>query len=61
MRILLDTCTFFWLVTDEPTLSNRAWAVFAEVENDVYLSAVCIWEIAIKHALGQLPLLASPE
>ena len=61
MRILLDTCTFLWLVTDAPALSNRAREVFAEGENEVYLSAVCTWEIAIKHALGRLPLPASPE
>ena len=61
MRILLDTCNFLWLVTDAPALSNRVREVFAEVENEVYLSAVCTWEIAIKHALGRLPLPASPE
>lgn len=61
MRILLDTCTFLWLVTDAPALSRHARAVFAEGENEVYLSAVSTWEIAIKHTLGRLPLPASPE
>ena len=61
MRILLDTCTFLWLVTDAPALSDRAREVFAELENEVYLSAVSTWEIALKHALGRLPLPASPE
>ena len=61
MRVLLDTCTFLRLVTDAPNLSVRAREVFAEIENEVYLSAVCTWEIAIKHALGRLPLPASPE
>jgi PIN domain nuclease of toxin-antitoxin system len=61
MKILLDTCTFLWLITDAPALSPRARELFAEVENEVYLSVVCTWEIAVKHALGKLPLPASPE
>lgn len=61
MRILLDTCTFLWLITDAPDLSNPAREVFVEEENEGYLSAVSTWEIAIKHTLGRLPLPASPE
>jgi PIN domain nuclease of toxin-antitoxin system len=61
VRILLDTCTFLWLITDAPDLSNPPREVFAERENEVYLSAVSSWEIAIKHTLGRLPLPASPE
>jgi len=30
-------------------------------ENEVYLSAVSTWEIALKHALGRLPLPHAPE
>jgi len=61
VRILLDTCTFLWLITDAPDLSNPAREVFVEEENEGYLSAVSTWEIAIKHTLGRLPLPASPE
>lgn len=61
MRILLDTCAFLWFITDAPVLSLRAREVFVEVENEIYLSAVSTWEIAIKHALGRLPLPMSPE
>jgi PIN domain nuclease of toxin-antitoxin system len=61
MKILLDTCTFLWFVTNAPALSDRAGELFADAENEVYLSAVCTWEIAVKHALGRLPLPASPE
>jgi len=61
VRILLDTCTFLWLVTDAPALSDSARKAFAEVENEVYLSAVSTWEVALKHALGRLRLPAPPE
>jgi PIN domain nuclease of toxin-antitoxin system len=61
MRLLLDTCTFLWLVSGAPELSARAREVFADPDNDVYLSTVSAWEIAVKHALGRLPLPDAPE
>jgi PIN domain nuclease of toxin-antitoxin system len=61
MRILLDTCTFLWLVTDAPELSDLSREVFVNPGNEVYLSAVSTWEIAIKHAIGRLPLPEVPE
>lgn len=60
MRILLDTCTFLWLVTDEPALSDAARDAFTDIENEVYLSAVSTWEIAVKYALGRLSLPVPP-
>ena len=61
MRILLDTCTFLWVITDDTALSASARDVFMDPDNDVYLSAVSVWEIAVKHGLGKLPLPYSPE
>ena len=61
MRLLLDTCTFLWVVSEAPEVSSRAWELFVDPDNDVYLSAVSAWEIALKHALGRLPLPAPPE
>ena len=61
MKLLLDTCTFLWIIADAPQLSQRARALFQSPENEVYLSAASAWEIAIKHALGRLPLPHAPE
>lgn len=61
MRILLDTCTFLWLITDDTALSASARNAFVDPDNEVYLSAVSVWEIAVKHRLGKLPLPTSPE
>ncbi|MBM4254428.1 MAG: type II toxin-antitoxin system VapC family toxin [Deltaproteobacteria bacterium] len=61
MKILLDTCTFLWIITDAPDLSQRARELFSAAEHEVYLSVVCSWEIAVKYALGKLPLPAAPE
>jgi len=61
MRILLDTSTFLWIITDAPELSPRACQLFSDPTNEVYLSTVSTWEIAIKYALDRLPLPEPPE
>ena len=61
MRLLLDTCTFLWLVTDAPRLSQQARSLVVDPGNDVLLSAVSTWEIAVKHGLGRLSFPDDPE
>jgi PIN domain nuclease of toxin-antitoxin system len=61
VKILLDTCTFLWIAIDAPRLSQRAKDLFADPDNDLFLSAVSGWEIAIKHSRGRLSLPESPE
>ena len=61
MRILLDTCTFLWLSGGGRELPARAAAAFRSPENDVFLSAVSSWEIAVKYASGRLPLPEPPD
>lgn len=61
MRVLLDTCTFLWVLTDAPELSERAREVFQDPANEVFLSSVSVWEIVVKYALGRLPLPEPPE
>lgn len=61
MKLLLDTCSFIWITTDSSELSKRARDLFIDPNNDVFLSSVSVWEIAVKNKLGRLPLPASPE
>jgi len=61
MKLLLDTCAFLWIVSGSDNLSIRAKEFFSDKDNDVFLSAVSAWEIAIKHSLGRLPLPGNPE
>jgi PIN domain nuclease of toxin-antitoxin system len=61
MKLLLDTCTFLWISVDAPDLSPSARELFQDPDNDVYLSSVSAWEIAVKHSLGRLPLPEPPE
>lgn len=61
MRLLLDTCTFLWTVEGGDELSDRVRDALADPDNDVFLSAVSAWEIAVKHGLGKLPLPEPPD
>ncbi|NQT13882.1 MAG: type II toxin-antitoxin system VapC family toxin [Planctomycetes bacterium] len=56
MRLLLDTHTFLWFVTNDPQLSENALDAVAEPTNEVLLSPASYWEIAIKVSLGKYPL-----
>jgi PIN domain nuclease of toxin-antitoxin system len=61
VRLLLDTCTFLWIVGGASELSSHARELFVDPDNEVYLSVVSAWEIALKHGAGRLPLPESPE
>lgn len=56
MRLLLDTCTFLWIIRGKPQVSATALALFRDPANEIFLSAVSAWEIVVKHRLGRLPL-----
>jgi PIN domain nuclease of toxin-antitoxin system len=56
VRLLLDTVAFLWMVAEPDALSTHAREAIVDPGNDVLLSAVSTWEIAVKHALGRLPL-----
>jgi PIN domain nuclease of toxin-antitoxin system len=51
MKILLDTQVAIWALTDTKRLSAQAIALIGDETNDVFVSAVSVWEIAIKFAL----------
>jgi len=56
MNLLLDTHVLLWWLDDHPTLSKKAKAAIADGKNLVFISAVVIWEIRIKQALGKLEI-----
>ncbi len=61
MRVLLDTCTFLWIITNDPKLSLSAREIFVNPDNNVFLSTVSSWEIVVKYTLGRLPLPEPPH
>jgi PIN domain nuclease of toxin-antitoxin system len=60
MRLLLDTCTFLWILTEPSKLPASALEAFQSPGNEVFLSAASGWEIALKYSIGKLPLPADP-
>ncbi|MBI5585375.1 MAG: type II toxin-antitoxin system VapC family toxin [Deltaproteobacteria bacterium] len=61
MKLLLDTCTFLWIVAGSPDLSDKARHLFTDPSNEVYLSAASVWEIIVKNRIGKLPLPEPPH
>jgi len=61
MRFLLDTHTFLWWVSDDPQLSKNALRLIASPDNDIFLSSVSGWEIAINVQLGKMKVPAPFE
>jgi PIN domain nuclease of toxin-antitoxin system len=55
MRLLLDTHTILWWITDSNRLSTKARGALADFTNTVYVSASSAWEIATKYRIGKLP------
>lgn len=50
MRLLLDTHILLWAVANPARLSKLATGMLLDTANVSVSSAVCVWEIAIKHA-----------
>lgn len=61
MKILLDTCTFLWIVSGSSELSENAGRLFIDQNNDILLSVASVWEIIVKHRIGKLPLPEPPD
>ena len=61
MKVLLDTHTFLWWITDDPKLSLRVRGIISDGENEIFISAVTGWEISIKAQIGRLKLPDEPQ
>jgi PIN domain nuclease of toxin-antitoxin system len=56
---LLDTRALIWWNLDDPRLGSAARAVLADPNASIFVSSVSAFEIANKHRLGKLPIVAS--
>jgi PIN domain nuclease of toxin-antitoxin system len=56
MRLLLDTHAFLWTWGRSDRLPSNAKRAIEDPQNDLFLSAVSLWEIAIKTRSGRLHL-----
>jgi len=53
LRLLLDTHVALWAVAGSPRLGAGARSLIEDPANEIWVSAVSLWEITIKHALGR--------
>lgn len=56
MNCLLDTHAFLWALFDHEKLSGTASAVILNTDNEIYISVISFWEIALKFNIGKLSL-----
>lgn len=54
MRLLLDTHTLLWALSDPDRLTPSTREKLSARRNQVFASAVCAWEMEIKRGLGKL-------
>jgi PIN domain nuclease of toxin-antitoxin system len=59
VRLLLDTSVLLWWLEGRKRIRAATAELIAEPANDVFVSAVTAWEIAIKIGIGKLA--APPE
>jgi PIN domain nuclease of toxin-antitoxin system len=56
VKVLLDTHTLIWAVSDKTALlSGKATAIISDQSNVVVVSAASVWEIATKVRIGKFP------
>lgn len=56
MKLLLDTHTAIWFVTDSKELPKSAKQLIENPDNHCFISIATLWEMGIKYSLGKLKL-----
>jgi len=54
LRLLLDTNALLWWMSREDAGQHSAGRLIADPDNEILLSIVCLWEIAVKNRTGKL-------
>lgn len=56
MKYLLDTHALLWILEDNENLTNKVKRIYLNNANQIFLSVVNLWEMAIKISLNKLHL-----
>jgi len=56
MRYLLDTHVFLWKVANSERIPAKVLSETENPDNEIFVSAVSLWEIAIKTRIGKMDL-----
>ena len=66
MRYLIDTHVFIWFIMDPDKIPENTLEEISNGENEIYISPISFWEMAIKHqsrklSLGRIHILHLPH
>lgn len=53
-RLLLDTHVLLWWLADDARIGPKTVDLISNIRNEIFISAVTSWEIAIKKKIGKL-------
>lgn len=56
MKLVVDTHILLWWMLNDRKLTKSAQGLIADPENQVFVSSVSVWEIAIKESLGRISI-----
>jgi PIN domain nuclease of toxin-antitoxin system len=56
VKLLLDTHIALWAAKGSDMLPAKAAELISDPTNEIWISAIVPWEIAIKHAIGKLDI-----
>jgi PIN domain nuclease of toxin-antitoxin system len=54
VKLLLDTHALVWLIADDARIGRQAREVIIDPGNEVFVSIVSFWELAVKIRIGKL-------
>jgi len=56
VKYLLDSHVLLWWLQNDPALSSKALRAISSADNEIFISAVTAWELAIKNHSGKLEI-----
>lgn len=56
MNYIIDTHIFLWLVFNQDKIASHKMKILENPLNNVYITSISFWEIALKYNLGKLDL-----
>ncbi len=56
MNYLLDTHTLLWSLSKTDAIPEYTLDIIADPGNNIYVSSISLWEIAVKQSVGKLVL-----
>lgn len=59
MRYLLDTHVILWWLSDPEKIAKKAGDIIEDRQENIAVSSVSFWEMAIKSGIGRLNLPAN--